>query len=48
MEYETHSCFMDFGCVTPEYVYRMCGGTVTLEVIENVLKEKNGCRQKDT
>lgn len=42
---EARSCSMDFGCVTPEYVYRMWGGTVDLEDIANGLKEiKNGCR----
>lgn len=36
---------MDFGCVTPEYVYRMWDGTVALEDIEAGLKETmNGCR----
>lgn len=44
-ENETRSCSMDFGCVTPQYVYRMWGGTVALEDIEARLKEiKNGCR----
>ena len=34
-----------FGSVTPQYVYRMWGGTVALEDIEAGLKEiKNGCR----
>lgn len=28
MENEARSCSMDFGCVTPEYVYRMWGGVV--------------------
>lgn len=42
---EACSCSMDFGCVTPQYVYRMWGGTVALEDIEAGLKEiKNGCR----
>ena len=42
---EARSCSMDFGCVTPEYVYRMWGGSVALEEIEAGLKEiKNGCR----
>ena len=42
---EARSCSMDFGCITPQYVYRMWGGTVTLEDIEAGLKEiKNGCR----
>ena len=45
IESEARSCSMDFGCVTPEYVYRMWGGTVALEDIEAGLKEiKNGCR----
>jgi len=42
---EARSCSMDFGCVTPQYVYRMWGGTVALEDIEEGLKDiKNGCR----
>jgi hypothetical protein len=28
---------MDFGCVTPEYVYRMWGGVVPLNEIEEAL-----------
>lgn len=45
LESEARSCSMDFGCVTPQYVYRMWGGTVALEEIEAGLKEiKNGCR----
>ena len=45
LENEARSCSMDFGRVTPQYVYRMWGGTVALEDIENGLKEiKNGCR----
>ena len=45
MENEARSCSMDFGCVTPLYVYRMWGGTVALEDIEAGLKEiKNCCR----
>ena len=42
---EAMSCSMDFGCVTPLYVYRMWGGAVSIDDIENGLKEiKNGCR----
>ena len=37
MENEARSCSMDFGCVTPEYVYRMWGGAVSLEKIEQVM-----------
>ena len=36
---EARSCSMDFGCVTPTYVYRMWGGEVALEEIENALTE---------
>lgn len=42
---EARSCSMDFGCVTPLYVYRMWGGVVSIEDIEAGLKEiNNGCR----
>lgn len=34
LECEARSCSMDFGCVTPEYVYRMWGGAVELSEIE--------------
>lgn len=37
MENEAKSCSMDFGCVTPLYVYRMWGGEVSIEEIENCL-----------
>lgn len=37
LENEARSCSMDFGCVTPEYVYRMWGGAVELSEIEAVL-----------
>lgn len=33
IENEAWSCSMDFGCVTPEYVYRMWGGNVAIEEI---------------
>lgn len=38
MENEARSVSMDFGCVTPEYVYRMWGGAVALSDIEVALK----------
>ena len=45
LETEVRSCSMDIGGITPLYVYRMWGGSVALEEIENGLKElKNGCR----
>ena len=37
IENETRSCSMDFGCITPLYVYRMLGGKVSLEKIEHVM-----------
>ena len=44
MENEARSCSMDYGCVAPEYVYRMWGGSVAIEEIETGLTElwKNG------
>ena len=37
LENEARSCSMDFGCVTPLYVYRMWGETVAYDEIENAL-----------
>jgi len=39
IENETKSCSMDFGCITPQYVYRMWGGSVSLEEIEAAFKK---------
>jgi hypothetical protein len=39
MEQEVRSCSMDFGCITPEYVYRMWGGSVAIEEIANAMSE---------
>ena len=33
VESEARSCSMDFGCITPLYIYRMWGGAVSLEEI---------------
>ena len=38
IEDEARSCSMDFGCMTPLYVYRMWGGQVPLSEIEDALK----------
>ncbi len=38
MEEEARSCSMDPGCITPEYVFRMWGGSVPLEEIETAMK----------
>lgn len=35
---EARSCSMDFGCITPEYVYRMWGGKVPLNEIEEAFQ----------
>lgn len=39
IENEARSCSMDFGCVTPEYVYRMWGGNVAIEEIAKAMEE---------
>ena len=41
IENEGKSCSMDFGGITPEYVYRMWGGTVPMVEIEEAMKEIN-------
>lgn len=35
IEDEARSCSMDFGCVTPQYVYRKMGGAIPIEEIED-------------
>lgn len=37
IENEARTCSMDFGCLTPAYVYRMWGGAVAIDEIENAL-----------
>lgn len=37
LQSEARSCSMDFGCVTPMYVYRMWQGIISLEEIEKAL-----------
>ena len=37
VENETRSCSMDFGDITPLYVYRMWNGNVPLEDIEEAM-----------
>ena len=39
IENEARSCSMDFGCITPLYVFRMWGGVVALEEIQAAFKE---------
>ena len=39
IENETRSCSMDFGCITPLYVYRMWGGAVAIEDIATAMEE---------
>ena len=41
IEHEMRSCSMDIGGITPLYVYRMWGGEISLEEIEE------GFRQMD-
>lgn len=37
MKDEAMSCSMDYGCMTPLYVYRMWGGSVALEDITKAM-----------
>ena len=39
IEDEARSCSMDYGCITPLYVYRMWGGSASLEDIAQGLTE---------
>lgn len=39
MEQEARSCSMDFGCVTPEYVFRSWGGIIAMDEIATGLAE---------
>ena len=39
IENEARSCSMDFGCITPLYVFRMWGGVVALEEIESAMAD---------
>ena len=39
IEDEARSGSMDFACITPLYVYRMWGGSVSIEEIETGLME---------
>lgn len=39
IENEARSCSMDYGCITPLYVYRMWGGQVPLDEIERAMAE---------
>ena len=39
IEDEARSGSMDFGCITPLYIYRMWGGSVSIEEIEAGLQE---------
>lgn len=38
IEVEARSCSMDPALITPEYVYRMWGGKVPIEEIEEAMK----------
>ena len=37
IETEARSCSMDFGGITPKYVYRMLGGQYSIDEIQDVL-----------
>jgi hypothetical protein len=38
IEHEMRSCSMDIGGITPLYVYRMWGGEISLEEIEEAFR----------
>ena len=42
VENEMRSCSMDFGCITPIYVYRMLGGSVSIKEISTAMDEIKG------
>ena len=47
LESEARSCSMDPACVTPEYVFRMWGGSVSLEEIERAMEGvRRGMREE--
>ena len=39
IENEVRSGSMDFGCIMPLYIYRMLGGAIPMEDIENGMME---------
>ena len=39
IENEVRSGSMDFGCITPLYIYSMLGGAIPMEDIENGMME---------
>ena len=39
IEMEARSGSMDPGCITPLYIYRMFGGSVSIEDIENAMED---------
>lgn len=39
LENETRSCSMDFGGITPIYVYRMWNGDIALDDIKSAMAE---------
>ena len=41
IESEARSCSMDFGGITPLYVYRMWNGSIALEDIEEAMANIN-------
>ncbi len=41
MVHEARSCSMDFGCITPLYVYRMWGGEIAYDEIIAAFKKLN-------
>ena len=47
MENEARSGSMDFGCITPLYVYRMWGGCVSIEDIANAMEDVRKMKEEN-
>ena len=47
LESEGRSCSMEPGCITPEYVYRMWGGSVPINDIEEAMKTLKKSKSRD-
>ena len=47
IENEGRSCSMDIAGITPEYVYRMWGGTVSIEEISAALEYLNRTKKEN-
>ena len=47
IESEARSGSMDSGCITPLYVYRMWGGCVSIEDIDNAMEDVRKMKEEN-